>query len=407
MSSKRFAWLTMFVACAAAACQTEYTPPPGGAAGVASQFPLGSGGSFGGVGAPGAGGTGAPGQGGVTSTPGGGTAGTPLPSSGGAAIGGAASGGFPGSTGGTGEGMAGSGVAGVPVQPGGGTGAGGSPLPGAGGAPPAQTCPATSALQPGSTTNGTLQFGGASRTYIVHVPASYTGKTPVPLVTDYHGILLNNAIQQSISGWQAKSDQEGFIVAWPNGIDAAWNVGPCCTTSRTVDDVGFAKAVVQQIESQACIDTKRVYATGYSMGGGMSLDLACNAADVFAAIAPAAFDLMDASNNWPCHPSRPISIVDFRSMGDPIVPYAGGPTNPPNGLPVVITFLGAVKTFQTFAMLDQCTGSPAADPVGTGCQTYSQCAAGTQVTLCSKTGGGHDVADPVVAWNVLKKYTLP
>lgn len=300
-------------------------------------------------------------------------------------------------------------MGGTPVEGAGGVsmaGMGGAP-PGTGGAPPAKTCPATSVLKPGSTTNGTLQFGGTSRSYIVHVPASYTGQTPVPLVTDYHGILLNNSVQESISGWQAKSDQEGFIVAWPNGIDTAWNVGPCCTTSRTVDDVGFARAVVKQIESQACIDEKRVYATGYSMGGGMSLDLACNAADLFAAIAPAAFDLMDASNNWPCHPSRPISVIDFRSIADPIVPYNGGATNPPNGLPVVVTFLGAVKTFQQFAQLDQCMGTPAADPVGAGCQTYSQCAGGVQVTLCSKQGGGHDVGDPAVAWSVLKKYTLP
>lgn len=279
--------------------------------------------------------------------------------------------------------------------------------PAAGGAPPVETCPATS-LGPG-TTNVSIQFGGTARSYILHVPASYTGKTAVPLVLDFHGILLNDSIQETISGWQAKSDSEGFIVAWPNGIDSAWNVGPCCTTSRTVDDVGFSKAVVNQIAGQTCVDKKRVYATGYSMGGGMALDLACNGADVFAAVAPAAFDLMDpAQNDWPCNPSRPIAIVDFRSTGDPIVPYTGGPTNPPNGLPIVVTFLGAVKTFQKFAQLDQCTGSPTDDSaLGAGCQTYNQCAAGVQVTLCTKQGGGHDVGDPNVAWNVLKNYTLP
>jgi len=26
-------------------------------------------------------------------------------------------------------------------------------------------------------------------------------------------------------------EQEGFIVAWPQGIDDAWNIGTCCTTS--------------------------------------------------------------------------------------------------------------------------------------------------------------------------------
>ena len=58
-----------------------------------------------------------------------------------------------------------------------------------------------------------------------------------------------------------------------------------------VDDVAFARALVAQVSTTACIDPKRVYATGFSMGGGMAHYLACHAADVFAAVAPASFDL--------------------------------------------------------------------------------------------------------------------
>ena len=243
------------------------------------------------------------------------------------------------------------------------------------------------------------------------MPTSYTGKTAVPLVVDYHPILLDYNYERQYSGYAAKADQEGFIVVFPNGIDNAWNVGPCCTTSRTVDDVGFSKALIAKIEGEACIDPKRVYAVGYSMGGGMAMDMACNAADIIAAIAPAAFDLMDPSNGWNCNPSRPITVISFRSTGDPVVPYAGGATNPPNGLPVVITFLGAVGTFQKWAQLDQCTGSAANNSsLGTAdgtCQTYSQCAQGVNVTLCTKQGGGHDTGNPDVAWSMIKNYTLP
>lgn len=390
------------------ACETTYTAPATQSGGFdmgvpTSTPPFGAGG-----GAFPPGGGGFPGSGAFAAS-GAFPSSGPFPNAGGAFPG--AGGAFPGA------GATPSSAGGSPI-PGGGFGGappgemGGTPPVGdggafgTGGAPPVQTCQ-PSALRPGTTT-ATIQFGGATRNYIIHVPPSYSGQTPVPLVADFHGILLNASFEQSVSGWQAKADQEGFIVAWPNGIDTAWNVGPCCTTSRTVDDVGFVRAMVSQIESQACIDTKRVYAVGYSMGGGMSLDLACNAADMIAAIAPAAFDLMDASNNWACSPSRPITVVDFRSTGDPIVPYAGGPTYPPNGLPIVVTFLGAVKTFQQFAQIDGCSGSPTNDAaLGAGCQTYAQCAGGVQVTLCTKQGGGHDVGDPAVAWNVLKKYTLP
>jgi polyhydroxybutyrate depolymerase len=288
---------------------------------------------------------------------------------------------------------------------------------GDGGQSKGPACPATSTL-PAGDTNATIDFGGKTRQYIVHVPTSYTGKTAVPLVVDYHGLLLSNTseLQQAAPhGYAAEADKEGFIVVFPNAVGAplyGWDVGPCCAQSpRSVDDVGFSRALVAKIEGQACIDPKRVYAVGFSMGGGMAMDMACNAADIIAAVAPAAFDLMDPSNNWVCQPSRPITVLSFRSTTDPVVPYTGGATNPPNGLPITITFLGAVGTFQKWAQLDQCTGSPANNSsLGTTdgtCQTYSQCAGSVSVTLCTKQGGSHDQGFADVAWPMLKNYTLP
>ena len=95
-----------------------------------------------------------------------------------------------------------------------------------------------------------------------------------------------------------------------------------------MDDLGFAKAIVSTVEGLGCIDTKRVYSTGFSMGGGFSHYLACNAADIFAAVTPSAFDLLE-DNEEPCHPSRPISELSFRGTSDPIVPYAGGASSRP------------------------------------------------------------------------------
>jgi polyhydroxybutyrate depolymerase len=259
-------------------------------------------------------------------------------------------------------------------------------------------------LQAGDS-NATIMVGGTARTYILHVPTGYSGQSRVPLVLDFHYILGTGAGEEGVSGYGALADQKGFVVAFPNGIDDAWNIGPCCTTSRTVDDVGFARALVTQIEGQACIDPKRVYAVGFSMGGGMSHYLACNAADVFAAVAPSAFDLLTPSEE-PCSPSRPITEISFRGTADPIVPYAGGASMPPNGLNVTIHFLGAVATFQRWSQLDQCTGSPSAAD-SNGCQTYSQCAQGVEVTLCTAQGGGHAAGSAAVGWAMLERHSLP
>lgn len=272
--------------------------------------------------------------------------------------------------------------------------------------PPEQAvCPPTSSLTPGEITVS-IPAGGRDRTFILHVPQSYTGQTPVPLVLDWHGILMSSQFERSISGWAELSDVEGFIVAFPEGIDTAFNLGICCTTSRDVDDIATARAIVDAIKQRGCVDPKRVHSVGYSLGGGMALHVACNAADLFASIAASAFDLI-WENDYTCNPSRPIAVMSFRNTDDPICPYGGGPTWPPNGLPVVVNFLGAEGTFTKWSQLDGCTGSPAAG-VG-GCPTYSGCAEGVEVTLCTNTNQtfGHGWMDAPTAWEFLKRHPMP
>jgi polyhydroxybutyrate depolymerase len=169
-----------------------------------------------------------------------------------------------------------------------------------------------------------------------------------------------------------------------------------------VDDVAFAKALVAQVRTSACIDPKRVYAVGLATGGGMAYYLACNAAEVFAAVAPAAFDLLE-ENVGDCKPSRPVTVISFRGTADPLVPYAGGASSVVPGMPV--TFLGAQATFQKWAEIDQCTDSASAAD-SNGCSTYSACQGGVEVVLCTKQGGGLEAGNASVAWPVLRRHTL-
>jgi polyhydroxybutyrate depolymerase len=71
-----------------------------------------------------------------------------------------------------------------------------------------------------------------------------------------------------------------------------------------------------------------------------------------------------------------------------------------------VTFLGAQATFQKWAAIDQCTGSPSA-PDGNGCSTYANCQGGVEVVLCTKQGGGQEQGNASVAWPVLKRHPLP
>jgi len=299
------------------------------------------------------------------------------------------------------SGAAGAGTAGA--SSGGGANGGSSNAGSGNGGGSAVTCPST-VLAAGNT-DKTLKIGSATRNYVLHVPSGYDGKKAVPLVIDFHGLGGSGPNERTSSPYPAQTDPDGVIMAFPTGLSgpsgAAWNVGPCCV--KDTDDVAFAKALVTEVETLACIDPKRVYAVGFSMGGGMSHYLACHASDVFAAVAPAAFDLLK-ENVDDCKPARPVSVVSFRSTSDPIVPYAGGASSVVSGMP--ITFLGAKATFAKWAELNQCTGAASAEDAQ-GCASYSSCKDGVDVVLCTKQGGSHEAGNAKVAWPILKKHTLP
>jgi polyhydroxybutyrate depolymerase len=269
------------------------------------------------------------------------------------------------------------------------------------------TCPSpTPPLQAGDSMQ-TIQMGSVTRTYLLHVPAIYDGNKPVPLLVDFHVMspTASGAQERSISPYPAVTDPEGVVMAFPTGLAGpsgpAWEVGPCCVGN--VDDVAFVKAVVAQVSLVACIDPKRVYAAGFSMGGGMAHFVACHAADVFAAVAPSAFDLLQ-ENVVDCLPPRPITVISFRGSADMLVPYDGGPSAVVPGMPV--TFLGAQATFKKWAQIDQCMGTPS-PPDSNGCSTYSSCQAGVEVVLCTKQGGGQELGNAGIAWPVLKRHPLP
>jgi polyhydroxybutyrate depolymerase len=275
--------------------------------------------------------------------------------------------------------------------------------PDAADAQPAQ-CPSSSTLKAGDN-RATLQFGGRSRSYGVYLPSSVKAGTAVPLLFHFHGSGADGTQEAASSGWKKKADQAGFIMVYPDGVGKAWNVGNCCgeALSGNVDDVGFTRAMIEAISQAACIDRKRVYATGMSNGAGLAHRLACEAADVIAAIAAASADLVTD----PCTPARPISELSVRGLDDTMVKYAGGNTGSTGWYSP-----GAKGTLEIWKKIDGCTGSVAT--THQYCETYSSCSAGVEITLCSLPNTGHDTYNnavglsvPDVAWEMFQRQPMP
>ncbi len=244
--------------------------------------------------------------------------------------------------------------------------------------PEPESCPAGT-LPPGRYSGVTLEHAGESRSYDLVVPQSVDVTQPATLVLNFHGLYGNPGQQAMFSQYDAAAESAGVIVAYPAGLSNSWNAGLCCggAQSSGVDDVGFARTLVQHIGLGSCIDPKKVFAIGMSNGGHMAHRLACEAADVFAGVASVAGVLTMLQ----CSPSRPISVQQFHGTGDTIVQYDGfGP-----GFP------GAQDMMQGWAVRNGCAPVPniTHQQGNSTCETWTACDDGVEVTLCTVEGGGH------------------
>lgn len=285
---------------------------------------------------------------------------------------------------------------------------------------------ATSALAdfvPGQVETRTLEWQGGERFYDVYQPPGEVPAEGLPVVFDFHGFGSTKEDQRTVlnPGLQQLSNTQHFLMVWPQGIGDAWNAGTCCTAPGDPrDDVGFVAAILDVVAAEAPIDTSRIYATGLSNGSAMSHRLACDSADLFAAVGPVAFPLPFFPLSG-CQPSRPISVDMVMGLTDVLVPYNGGGINGP-----------ARDSFSYWRDTNGC-GPGEADSVTLlvgpsqpfqRCETYTSCSEGVEVRLCSIVGiaftgplasfSGHllyfnqsslDVASET--WNFMSRFQHP
>jgi polyhydroxybutyrate depolymerase len=230
-------------------------------------------------------------------------------------------------------------------------------------------------------------YDGVERTYVVHIPPGVDGSEPVPLVLAYHGLGLDAGEMMRISGLNTQSDASGFIVVYPEGTGkvTSWNGGHCCgeAAQKDVDDVGFVRALIEELSTTLPIDPKQIHATGFSNGSIFTYRLACELSDVIASFGPvsatpAELDLQE------CAPSRPVPIIYFHGTADDANPYYGGE------LPSGFYFLSVSTTLQYWVDFNHCLTGPQITESGSiRHEVYSSCDAGTSVELFTIEGGKH------------------
>jgi len=238
-----------------------------------------------------------------------------------------------------------------------------------------------------------LRHDGRVRTYLVHLPASYSKDKTWPLVLVLHGGGGNGEQMAKMTGFSRKADQEGFIAVYPNGTGLwqnrflTWNAGNCCAYAyeNRIDDVGFIRALIGQLKKDYPVDDRRIYAAGISNGGMMSYRLACGLSDLLAAIGPVA-----GAQNIDCKPAQPVSVIILHGTADLHVLYKGGAPlrmadvrNPRVDRPVSEAVAFWVKH-------NRCREEPSTEKKGmVVIERYGGCSAGTAVTLYTLMEEGH------------------
>jgi poly(3-hydroxybutyrate) depolymerase len=216
-----------------------------------------------------------------------------------------------------------------------------------------------------------IQSAGQNRSYILRIPEGYDNNQPYRLVFAYHwrgGTMQDvdgggsSGAAWSYYGLRAQANNTTIFVA-PQGIGNGWpNSGG--------QDLTFTDDMLELIQGDLCVDTKRIFALGFSYGGGMSYAIACARPQVFRAVAVYAGGVLSGCTGG----TEPIAYLGIHGISDGTLGIGGGR-----------------DMRDRFVMNNGCTPqSPPDARAGSGthvCTMYQGCKAGYPVGWCSFDGG--------------------
>ncbi len=164
----------------------------------------------------------------------------------------------------------------------------------------------------GKSINDYKKVSVSGRDVYVYAPSGIADNSP--LLMSFHGMDQDPNYQQSNTHWEAVADTAGFVVAYPKGATgySTWDISGD-------QDTKWITQIIDQLANDYKIDKKRVYMSGFSMGGMLSYHAMGKIADKIAAFAPCSGYLMMGAGTA----QRPVPIFHTHGTSDNVVGYDG------------------------------------------------------------------------------------
>jgi polyhydroxybutyrate depolymerase len=234
---------------------------------------------------------------------------------------------------------------------------------------------------PTGSTARSVTVDGIARAYRLYAPAVLP-PGPVPVVVMFHGGFGSGEQAEAAYGWDAAADAHGFVVVYPDGVGRTWNAGSCCgrAAREDIDDIGFVRAVLDDLDGVVARDPARTFAAGMSNGALLAYRLACETT-LFAAIAAVAGTIATDT----CL-GQPTSVLAVHGLADASVRVDGGPGGGPgrvDGWPIA----DVIAHWREIGGCESSVTRPATDPHVT--IDVAPCPGGREVTLVVIDDAGH------------------
>ena len=160
-------------------------------------------------------------------------------------------------------------------------------------------------------TRKTITSEGQKREYLQYAPSDLGSKRP--LIISCHGMNQSAQYQwDALKDAKTLADKEKFVIVLPEGFNNGWDI----SGDR---DINLIKDLIAQMKKDFDIDEKRVYLSGFSMGGMLTYHAMNKIPNVIAAFAPiSGYPMWGFTYTG----KRAIPVIHHHGTGDDVCVYS-------------------------------------------------------------------------------------